>query len=115
MSTKLSNGFGNDYSFLEDAHSKNKPNAHVSVVIPVYNRIEMLRRTVGMLTHSTYPLELIEIVIADDGSSDNPEQLVNEFSQFFEVNYVKQIDEGYQLSRVRNLGIRSAWLQFHLW
>ncbi len=32
----------------------------------------------------------------------------NEFSQFFEVNYVKQIDEGYQLSRVRNLGIRSA-------
>ena len=108
MSTKLSNGFGNDYSFLEDAHSKNKPNAHVSVVIPVYNRIEMLRRTVGMLTHSTYPLELIEIVIADDGSSDNPEQLVNEFSQFFEVNYVKQIDEGYQLSRVRNLGIRSA-------
>ena len=101
-------GFGNDYSFLEDAHSKNQPDAHVSIVIPVYNRIEMLRRTIGMLTHSTYPLELIEVVIADDGSSDNPEQLVNEFSQFFEVNYVKQIDEGYQLSRVRNLGIRSA-------
>ena len=101
-------GFGNDYSFLEEDHSANKPNAHVSVVIPVYNRIEMLRRTIGMLTHSTYPLELIEVVIADDGSSDNPEQLVNEFSQFFEVNYVKQIDEGYQLSRVRNLGIRSA-------
>ena len=63
-------GFGNDYSFLEDAHSKNQPDAHVSVVIPVYNRIEMLRRTIAMLTHSTYPLELIEVVIADDGSSD---------------------------------------------
>ena len=68
----------------------------------------MLRRTIGMLTHSTYPLELIEVVIADDGSSDNPEQLVNEFSEYFEVNFVKQLDEGYQLSRVRNLGIRAA-------
>ena len=108
MSEARISGFGNDYSFLEDAHSTNKPSAHVSVVIPVYNRIDMLRRTIGMLTHSTYPLNLIEVVIADDGSSDNPEQLVNEFSQFFEVNFVKQIDEGYQLSRVRNLGIRSA-------
>lgn len=108
MSKAEISGFGNDYSFLEEAHSANEPCEHVSVVIPVYNRIDMLRRTIGMLTHSTYPLELIEVVIADDGSSDNPEQLVNEFSQFFEVNYVKQIDEGYQLSRVRNLGIRSA-------
>ena len=47
-----------------------------------------------MLT-TTYPLELIEIIIADDGSDDNPEQLIDEFKDYFEINYVRQRDEGY--------------------
>ena len=68
----------------------------------------MLRRTMAMLTHQTYPLHLMEVIIADDGSNDQPEQLIEEFSEFFEVNYVRQRDLGYRLSHVRNLGVRSA-------
>jgi chondroitin synthase len=59
----------------------------------------MLRRTMAMLAHQTYPLDFIEVIIADDGSSDHPEQgLILEFEEFFDVNYVRQKDLGYRLS-----------------
>ena len=101
-------GIGNDYSFLEKRAQESNPQLSISIVLPVYNRIDMLRRTMAMLTHQTYPLELMEIIIADDGSSDHPEQLILEFEDFFDVNYVRQKDLGYRLSHVRNLGVRAA-------
>ena len=101
-------GPGNDYTFIENRVGSIEPNLPISVVLPVYDRIDMLRRTMAMLTHQTYPLELLEVVIADDGSSDHPEQLIDEFSSYFEVNYVRQQDLGYRLSHVRNLGVRAA-------
>ena len=39
---------------------------------------------------------------------DSPEQLIDEFNDYFEINYVRQRDEGYRLSHIRNLGVRSA-------
>ena len=101
-------GKGNDYSFLEAKAMASNPDIPVSIILPVYNRIDMLRRTMAMLTHQTYPLELIEVIIADDGSSDHPEQLIVEFEDYFDVNYVRQKDLGYRLSHVRNLGVRAA-------
>lgn len=101
-------GCGNDYTFIQKQVGSVKPDIPISIVLPVYNRINMLRRTIAMLTHQTYPLELIEVIIADDGSDDNPEQLIDEFKEFFEINYVRQRDEGYRLSHIRNLGVRSA-------
>ncbi len=101
-------GKGNDYSFLEARAMASSPDIPISIVLPVYNRIDMLRRTMAMLTHQTYPLELMEVIIADDGSSDHPEQLILEFEDYFDVNYVRQKDLGYRLSHVRNLGVRAA-------
>lgn len=101
-------GVGNDYKFLEKKATESNPTIPISIILPVYNRIDMLRRTMAMLTHQTYPLELMEIIIADDGSSDHPEQLILEFEEYFDVNYVRQKDIGYRLSHVRNLGVRSA-------
>ena len=101
-------GPGNNYAFIQKQVGTLEPNIPISVVLPVYNRIDMLRRTIAMLTHQTYPLELIEVIIADDGSDDNPEQLIDEFKDYFEINYVRQRDEGYRLSHIRNLGVRSA-------
>lgn len=101
-------GVGNDYSFLERRAQEANPQLPISIVLPVYNRIDMLRRTIAMLTHQTYPLELMEIIIADDGSNDHPEQLILEFEDFFDLNYVRQKDIGYRLSHVRNLGVRAA-------
>ena len=108
-------GLGNDYSFIETIYdtvwNKEKPPAphlKVSIVIPVYNRKEILAKTLAGIVHQTYPLELIEIIIADDGSKDNPEELIPQFEEFFPIKHVFQDDDGYRLSAVRNLGIAAA-------
>ncbi len=73
-------GIANDYHHISSEVKKRvsswKPTLRISVVIPLYNRRTMLGRTLAMLTHQTYPLDLIEVVIADDGSSDDPISMI---------------------------------------
>ena len=108
-------GLGNDYSFIETIHDSvwNRepaptPTLKVSIVIPVYNRKEILEKTLAGIVHQTYPLNLIEVIIADDGSQDCPEELIEKFEHYFPIYHVFQKDEGYRLSAVRNLGIAAA-------
>ena len=102
-------GLGNDWTPFERAVEEMFPpgkthtySLPVSVVIPVYNRREKLGKTIAALTHSTYPLDLIEVIIANDGSSDSPETLIPLFEGHFPVRHVFQEDLGYRLSEVRN-------------
>ena len=92
-------GLGNDWTVFEyemkkrfESSNPEEYNLSVSIVIPVYNRKDKLRKTIAALTHQTYPLELMEIIIADDGSSDHPEVIIDEFSSYFSLNYIKQED-----------------------
>ena len=108
-------GCGNDWSMFEyevgQRFESRYPEAYtrpVSIIIPVYNRLEKLGKTIAALTHSTYPLDLIEVVIADDGSADNHEQLVDRFSSFFSVKFVGQSDKGFRAARIRNKGVVAA-------
>lgn len=108
-------GLGNDWTLFEYEVKKrfegHQPEAYtlpVSVVIPVYNRKEKLAKTIAALTHQTYPHDLIEIVIADDGSSDHPEVLLDIFSSSFSMRYIRQDDDGYRLSEIRNKGVAAS-------
>ncbi|MER6002325.1 glycosyltransferase family 2 protein [Nonomuraea angiospora] len=59
----------NDYGVLRPpAVGAWEPTLRVSVVIPAYDCAEALERTVPALARQTYPAELVEVVIADDGS-----------------------------------------------
>ncbi|MFC1664488.1 glycosyltransferase [Pseudomonadota bacterium] len=103
--------FGNDYSFVEAQLDKVKSHAYslkASVIVPVYNRVEMLSKTLAALANQTYPKSLFEVIIADDGSSDDPQSLVEIFAPYISIKSVKQRDSGYRLSAVRNLGIQAA-------
>lgn len=103
-------GPGNDYRWLLDGVDHlAPPKISISVVIPVFNRAEMLARTIACLMHQTYPSDLIEIVVADDGSEESPLPVLKPFKDHFaSVKYVRQPDDGYQLCAIRNLGIRAA-------
>lgn len=108
-------GLDNDYSFVEKIHnltwnnsSPPKYTERVSIIIPVYNRKEILGKTLAGILHQTYPINLIEVIIADDGSSDNPEELITKFQPFFDIKYVFQEDLGFRASAVRNLGVSQA-------
>jgi chondroitin synthase len=83
-------------------------NLPVSIVIPVYNRRDKLFKTIAAIVHQSYPAELIEVIIADDGSSDSPEDAIELFKSNLSIKHVHQEDLGYRLSEVRNLGVDTA-------
>lgn len=51
----------------------NKP---ISVIIPTYNRSYCIKRAVDSVLEQTYPVQ--EIIIADDCSQDNTEEVVRQ-------------------------------------
>lgn len=50
----------------------------VAIIIPVYNHAQALYRTLEAFRHQSFTES--EIVIIDDASSDNPKNIVNQFS-----------------------------------
>ena len=48
-----------------------------SVIVPTYNRSDTIIRTLESVLNQTY--RPIEIIVVDDGSSDNTEQRVGQF------------------------------------
>lgn len=82
----------------------------ISVVIPSYNRAHLLPKAINSIL--LQDISSLEIVIADDGSEDNTEQLVKELSlPHPKVVYVKNACNGGE-SSARNLGVRHARGQF---
>src|SRR6185369_10629803 len=51
----------------------------VSVVIPVKDRADELRRCLASLARLTYPQEKIQIIVVDDGSSDDSPLVAREY------------------------------------
>ena len=81
------------------------PELPVSVVVPYYAQPEELGRTLAALEGQTYPRELFEVVVVDDGS---PEALERPGSTPLDVKVVRQEDLGFGLARARNTGVRAA-------
>ena len=80
------------------------PERPVSVVVPYCAQPEELARTLAALEGQTYPRELFEVVVVDDGS---PEPLERP-STPLDVKVVRQEDLGFGAARARNTGVRAA-------
>ena len=78
----------------------------ISVVIPTYNREKLLKRALQSVTRQRLACD--EIIVVDDGSTDNTEKLVKAFadSSSIAVSYLYQQNKG--PAAARNLGIRAA-------
>jgi glycosyltransferase involved in cell wall biosynthesis len=79
----------------------------VSIVIPCYKQAQYLARTV----HSVFEQKTnnVEVVIVNDGSPDNCDEVVKSIQQEFPsrpIKYVKQENQG--LPGARNTGFRNA-------
>jgi glycosyltransferase involved in cell wall biosynthesis len=70
----------------------------VSVVIPCYNHAHFLGEAIASVINQTYPH--IEIIVVDDGSEDNTEQIAKAYPN---IRYMRQNNFG--LSRARNVGL----------
>ena len=82
------------------------PELAVSVVVPAYRPdAATLARTLAALERQTYPRELFEVVLVDDGS-DPPAALP--YEPPFACRIVRQPRRGFGLARARNTGARAA-------
>ncbi len=79
--------------------------AKVSVIVPVYNVENYIRRCLNSLVNQT--LEDIEIIIVDDGSTDLSTKLVKEYTDKYKnMRYYRKENGG--LSDARNYGMKYA-------
>jgi glycosyltransferase involved in cell wall biosynthesis len=83
------------------------PEPRLSVVVPTYNRRERLARVLAGLDKQPLPPELFEVVIVDDGSTDDTAAwLERNRSRAYRVNVATQQNGG--PSRARNRGVDAA-------
>ncbi len=78
----------------------------VTVVIPSYNSARYLPEAINSVLAQTY--QPIEIVVVDDGSTDNTAEVVATYGG--KITYIKQENRG--LSAARNTGILSSSGQY---
>ena len=89
-----------------------QPHALVSVIVPVYNVEKYLSRCLDSILAQTYTN--LEILIIDDGSTDNSGKICDEYSQRdhrFRVIH----QENHGVGQVRNIGLRESkgeYIQF---
>lgn len=74
----------------------------VSVIIPTYNRVGMLKQAIESVLAQTF--QDIEIVVVDDGSTDNTHQMLTAYHHC--VHYIYQ--ENQERSAARNHGAASS-------
>lgn len=80
----------------------------ISVVIPTYNRYELLKRALESVCSQSFQAK--ELIIIDDGSTDKTSQIQKLFP---DAKYIYQKNAG--VSSARNLGIENStcqWIAF---
>lgn len=79
----------------------------VSVIIPTYNRANLIKRSAESVLNQTY--SNLELIVVDDGSTDNTEEVVKSIDDN-RVIYIKQSNQG--ACAARNNGIDHAKGEF---
>jgi glycosyltransferase involved in cell wall biosynthesis len=79
----------------------------VSVIVPTFNRASMLRELLSSLAQQSYPLTAYEVIIIDDGSTDETRTVAAE-NWPFTLRYIWQTNEGDAGARNRAAQISQA-------
>lgn len=83
-------------------------NLILTVIIPTYNRKDILKKCLNAIFNQTYPQSNYEIIVIDDGSTDGTEALVKSLlnDSPCALRYFKQKNKG--PATARNVGITNA-------
>jgi len=78
---------------------------HVSIVITCYNRERFISRAIRSALSQRYPRENFEVIVVDDGSTDNSPRIIRDYGDAIIPVFFRK-NRG--LPAARNMGIRKA-------
>ena len=91
-----------DYLMENLSKIRNKP--LVSIIMPVYNRVEVIKNAINSILNQTY--SNWELIIVDDGSTDGTREFLETFTDTRIKVFFNEINKG--VSASRNLGLKKA-------
>ncbi len=78
-------------------------NILISVIIPIYNSEEYLEKLLSSLREMIN--EKIQVILVNDGSTDNSKNIINRYNDIFKVIHLKK---NHGVSYARNYGLKYA-------
>jgi len=84
-----------------------------SIIIPTYNRPQLLQQCLEGITRLETPAQGFEVIVVDDGSEASTEEITRLFLERLALQVIRQSNSGPALAR--NIGARHAsgeWLVF---
>lgn len=81
---------------------------YFSIIIPSYNRVHIIERAIQGVFEQTF--RDFEIVIVDDGSTDNTKEILQEYTGDTRIKYIYQNNAG--VCSARNTGAKQAVGEF---
>lgn len=85
-----------------------------SVIIPCYNKADTIARTLQSLVSQTYDHENFEVIVIDDGSTDESKEVIKSFMR---LKFIKAyfMPKNYGRLAARNLGMKMAKNDWICW
>lgn len=80
-----------------------------SVVVPMYNRENLISPLINSLNKQTLDKELFEVIFVDDASSDDTVEVVCKQATDFNFRIIRRLTPSGNASAPRNEGIRAAY------
>ena len=79
-----------------------------TVIVPTYNRSKLLAYTLHSIHRQKINQSYLEVIVVDDGSSDDTLAVVEQYKKHLNLKYFFQEDKGYRVASARNIGIANA-------
>ncbi|RIM85672.1 glycosyltransferase [Staphylococcus xylosus] len=97
-----------NFKILSLNEYKNMYEFKMSIIIPVYNTEDYIQETMNSILNQTMELKDIQIILINDGSTDNSHILLSKYKKRYPQNikYINKVNEG--VSKARNIGLKYA-------